>query len=188
MEKPEVNDLVMGFLLSCMPIAKADENGPVVEGVVDAIRIILDKHMPEIRAAAKEYITTADLDALILSLLPVRNQIWYEAYAPYWLLHCLPVSDDPDYTYFNDLIVMYWHWKNQLWSKKGEACFTIMLPPTRGLIALAYQEERQSLKEYLEGKENNHKRTHQINGYSNHAADKHKQAANKKGAPNGQQG
>lgn len=148
MTKDEVNKLVKDFLFSGMPIAKEDEDGAALNPVVDAIKDIFDKHMPEIRIAAEEYATTEDLDALILSLLPVHNLIWYEAYGPYWLSHCKPVSDDPDYTFFNDLIDMYWHWKHQVWSKKEETCVTIMLPPTKGLLALDYAEAVESLNNY----------------------------------------
>ena len=151
MDKSEVNDIVKGFLLSGTPIAKTDENSDLANDVIDSIRLIFDAHMPEIRAAAKEYMKTEDLDALVLSLLPVHNKIWYEAYAPYWLSHCKPVDDrdtEAEFTYYNDLIDMYWVGKWQEWKRKGEFAVTIMLPPTKGLLALAYQEEIESLEEY----------------------------------------
>ena len=156
MDKAEVNTLIMDYLLSGMPIAKEDEDDPIMATVIDAIKDIFDTHMPAIRAAAKEYMKTGDMDALNLSLLPVHNLIWYEAYAPYWLLHCKPVDDsdgDNQFTYYNDLIDMYWLWKHQVWSKKEETCVTIMLPPTKGLLTLDYAEAVKSL--------NNYKRDHQ---------------------------
>ena len=153
MDKSEVNDIVKGFLLSGTPIARADENSEIANAVIDSIRLIFDAHMPEIRAAAKEYMKTEDLDALALSLLPVHNKIWYEAYAPYWLSHCKPVDDrdtEAEFTYYNDLIDMYWVGKWQEWKKKEEFAVTIMLPPTKGLTEFRYQEDEKALKEYLE--------------------------------------
>jgi hypothetical protein len=149
MTKDEANELAKSYLLSGMPIARSDEESPVMDAIVERIKAIFDVHMPDIRTAIKRYLDDDDQDAFFIALLPIHNKIWYEAYSPYWLLHCEPDSSDPDYTFFNDLINMYWHWKNQLWSKKEEFCVTIMLPPTRGLVNLAYQEARDSLKEYL---------------------------------------
>ena len=189
MTRTEVDALVKDYLFSAMPIAKADEQGHAVNAVIDAIKNILDTHMPAIRKAAEEYATTEDLDALILSLLPVHNLIWYEAYAPYWLLHCQPVSDDPDYTFFNDLIDMYWLWKHQLWSKREETCCTIMLPPTKGLVALDYAEAVKSLDNY--NRTHDHHAQHDHNDH--HAPDGHTvktrgaaSAATQKGADYGE--
>lgn len=184
MTRTEVDALIKDYLFSAMPINKADEQSPAAEALIEAIKNILDTHMLAIRKAAEEYAATEDLDALILSLLPVHNLIWYEAYAPYWLLHCKPLDPlDPDYTYYNDLIDMYWLWKHQLWSKKEETCCTIMLPPTKGLVALDYAEAVESL--------NNYKRTHAQ--HDHHAPDGHTvktrsaaSAAKQKGADYGE--
>ena len=116
--------------------------------------------MEEINAAAKEYLETADLDALIIALFPAHSEVMYHAYAPYWLSHCHPVDDRDDtteFTYYNDLIDMYWAWKWQEWKKKNELCVTIMLPPTRGLIDFQLREDQRKLKEYLRNIQSNSK-------------------------------
>ena len=145
MERHDVNDVIRSFLFSGMPIAKGEENSEMVNAVVESSRIIFDRHKADITAAAREYRENNDLDELLTSLLPAQREIWYVAYAPYWLRHCRPVIDHDDateFTYYNDLIDMYWAWKWQEWKKKGEWCVTIMLPPTKGMIDFEYQRER----------------------------------------------
>ena len=125
-----------------MPVA-GDED-PELDEVVDEIRLILNQHMNEIRAAVKRYLDDGDQDAFFLVLLPVHQKIWYETYAPYWLKHCRPVSerdDEAEFTYYNDLIDMYWVGKWQEWKRKDKWEVTIMLPPTKGLVLLQYQED-----------------------------------------------
>ena len=147
MDKPDVNKLVTDFLFLGMPVSGADQDSPDMNALIDAVRIILDNSMAEIRAAVKVYRSTEDLDTLFLTLLPIHSRIRYGAYAPYWLHHCRTVEDqdnEAEFTYYNDLIDMYWAWKWQEWKKKGEYAVTIMLPPTKGLIALAYRAELES--------------------------------------------
>ena len=150
--RTDVNELIKDYLLSAMPILEKEADGPVAKAVIDSIRVIFDAHMPEIKQAAKEYAVSEDLETLAISLLPIRTQIWYEAYGPYWLSHCKPVTDhdsETEFTYYNDLIDMYWAWKWQEWKKKDEWCVTIMLPPTKGLLQHQYYSEMESIIKYL---------------------------------------
>ncbi len=168
----EVNELAMAYLFSGMPISKQDEESLIVKSVVEGVKGIFDVYMPDIRRAAKRYLDDEDQDAFFIALLPVHNKIWYEAYSPYWLLHCKPVTDrdtETEFTYYNDLIDMYWAWKWQEWKKKGEYAVTIMFPPTKGLVALAYREAQESLRNYM-----------------NNTAGAQNPAAEKKGALNAQ--
>lgn len=151
--KTDVDEMVKSYLLSSMPISEKDADGPVAKAVIDSIRVIFDSHMAEIKQAAKEYELTEDAEALAISLLPIRTQIWYEAYGPYWLYHCKPVEvsdSETEFTYYNDLIDMYWAWRWQEWKKKDEWCVTIMLPPTKGLLWHQYQEEMKGLRKVSE--------------------------------------
>ena len=130
---------------------KAGDESDLLKATVDSVNRILKENMKTIKAAEAAYVESDDIDAFTLALLPIHYRILYEAYAPYWLEHCIPVTDhddDAEFTYYNDLIDMYWAWKWQEWKKKGEWCVTIMLPPTRGLMNFAYQEEKRSLQEY----------------------------------------
>lgn len=147
-----MNDLVMRFLFTGMPVSSEEKDSPATDSVVDAIRIIFDKHMSDIRAAAKKYEESKDLEALTYDLLPVRNKILYEAYAPYWLLHCRPVKDHARFTYYNDLIDMYWAWMRQAWMSKDGGT-TVMLPPTGGLIALAQKAAAANLENYIKNQQ-----------------------------------
>jgi hypothetical protein len=142
MTRKEADELAETFLFSGMPVAGSED--PELGETVDAIRIILNHHMNEIRAAVKRYLNDGDQDAFFLSLLPVHLKIWYEAYVPYWLKHCHQVSDRDDeaeFTYYNDLIDMHWVGKWQEWKRKGKWEVTIMLPPTKGLVLLQYRED-----------------------------------------------
>ena len=134
------------FLFSGMQTA-GDED-PELHETVDEIRLILNAYMNGIRAAVKRYLDDDDQDAFFLSLLPVHLRIWYAAYSPYWLKYCHPVSecdDDAGFTYYNDLIDMYWVGKWQEWKRKDKWEVTIMLPPTKGLVLLQYREEMMRL-------------------------------------------
>ena len=150
-DKPELNGIVKEILLGFLPVAGKAADGSEPETVIKNVRLIIDTHMREIRAAAMAYRETGDLDTLFFALLQVHNKIRYEAYAPYWLSHCKPVDDhdsETEFTYYNDLIDMYWAWQWQEWKKKDVWCVTVMLPPTGGLMDLAYREGRQLFEEY----------------------------------------
>lgn len=148
----EARDMAKEFLLSGMPISRKDEGGEQLKVMYDHINRILTGHKSTIRSAIKDYLDTDDIDAFVLSLLPIHYEIWYEAYAPYWLEHCTPVSltdAEAEFTCYNDLIDMYWAGKWQEWKKKDELAVTIMLPPTKGLILHAYKTEMENLNNYL---------------------------------------
>ena len=173
----------MRFLFTGMPVSSEEKDSPAIDSVVDAIRIIFDKHMSDIRAAAKKYEESKDLETLTYDLLPVRNKILYEAYAPYWLLHCrqielaesagynrqsgsssltghptrmyrkaAPRDSVSEFTYYNDLIDMYWAWKRQAWMSEDGGT-TVMLPPTGGLIALAQKAAAANLENYIKNQQ-----------------------------------
>ena len=166
MTKDEVNNTVLSILLSEMMVSDVDLDSPEVATFVKAGKEIIYGHMDDIRQAAKRYMETGDRKELNLSLLPFHHMIRYEAYSPYWLLHCRLITDDVsgstlriipgfngdhrDYTYYNDLIDMYWAWKDQQWRSLQdlgnqavslERKIRLSLPPTKGLIQLRYHEE-----------------------------------------------
>ncbi len=151
MTREELNNLAKAYLFSGMPISLHDKGSQAVRAVTDGIKTILNIHMPEIKTAAKRYLDDDDQDAFFLALLPYRYKIWYEAYSPYWLLHCHLVTDHDsvtEFTYYNDLIDMYWAWEWQEWKKKEQYSVTIMLPPTRGLVSLQYADDMRALAEH----------------------------------------
>ena len=130
----EANDLMKSFLLGGLRV-KEDDSG----SLVSEVQKIFELTVEERREAVRGYLTTQDMDAFIAALLPIQKSIFYDAYGPYWLSHCHPVVDSDDvveFTFYNDLIDMFWAAKWQEWKKKGEWCVTIMLPPTKGLMAL----------------------------------------------------
>ena len=142
--KEEAVDMARSFLLGGLRV-KADDSG----GLVGIIQRIIDDEKKSISKAIKEFMSEADTDSFLLSLLPVYFRIRYEAYAPYWLSHCKSVEDadsEVEFTYYNDLIDMYWAGAWNEWKRKGEWCVTVMLPPTKGLMIRAYREEMRGMK------------------------------------------
>ncbi len=84
------------------------------------------------RAMYQEYNPEKALGVAAAKIYP---RVILEAYAPYWLAHCVRREDG----IWNDLINMHWDEPTRLWvSDKGEAC--IMFPP----------EEREIRKEMME--------------------------------------
>ena len=137
--KEKAVEIAKSFLLSGMRVKKDD-----IGELVRVIQGILDAEKKSIREAIKEFMSTGDMDSFLLSLLPVHYRIIYEAYAPYWLSHCQPVEDrdsEVEFTYYNDLIDMYWAAAWQEWKTRDKWEVTIMLPPTKGLMALSYKQE-----------------------------------------------
>ena len=144
MTKEQAIDTARSFLLSGLRI-RTDDSGELVS----AVQRIMDSEKKSISKAVKEFMSNADMDSFLLSLLPVHYRIIYEAYAPYWLSHCQPVEDgdsEVEFTYYNDLIDMYWAGAWNEWKRKGEWCVTIMLPPTKGLMIKAYREDMEGLR------------------------------------------
>ena len=155
MTQKEACKMARAFLFSGMPgiesigFAGAAGYGTDQDTVQGSIRIILMQHRNKVKAAVKGYLDDGDQDAFFLALFPVHLKIRYEAYAPYWLQHCHPVSDYDDaaeFTYYNDLIDMYWVGEWQEWKRKEKWEVTIMLPPTKGLILLKYREEMRGVE------------------------------------------
>lgn len=69
--------------------------------------------------------------ALEISALTLWPRIWYQAYGPYWLKHCIKQDNGE---IWNDLIQMKWNSGTQTWrSKDGSSC-SLMLPPTEELL------------------------------------------------------
>ena len=143
-DKDHAIEMAKSFLLSGLRVMESDSGGLLAD-----VQRILDAEKKRISLAVKEFMSDADTDSFLLSLLPVHYRILYEAYAPYWLSHCRTVADhddDAEFTYYNDLIDMYWAGAWSEWKKKGEWCVTIMLPPTKGLMIQSYREEMKRLK------------------------------------------
>lgn len=150
MDLKEANNYAKEFLLVGTKI-KCGDCSTLLKTTIDSINHILEVNKKTIKEAVADYSRDDDVDAFMLALFPIHYRILYEAYAPYWLSHCKPVDDrdsEAEFTYYNDLIDMYWAWKWQEWKHKGEYGVAVMLPPTKGLMAFAYREEIEGLEEY----------------------------------------
>ncbi len=100
--------------------------------------------------AAKTLLSTYSLKAFIKCLVPSQIKVWYEGYGPYWVSHCMPVDDrdnETAFTYYNDLIDMFWSPEWTVWKQKGEWRVSIMLPPTEEEISKEYAERLARLED-----------------------------------------
>ena len=121
----------------------------ILEGdsyALDQVRSVLSEN--EIRdaerAALAVLFSSYDLDDYLTELLPVQLKIYYLGYGPYWAAHCKPVKDKDDeaeFTYYNNLIGMYWCPALGEWKRKNEWAVTLRLPPTMELIREEYRRE-----------------------------------------------
>ena len=96
------------------------------------------------RAALAVLFSSYNLDEYFISLLSTHLKIYYLGYGPYWTAHCKPVKDKDDaaeFSYYNDLIDMYWVPEWHEWKRKGEWAVTLRLPPTMELISEEYRRE-----------------------------------------------
>lgn len=137
------------FLLMGMRI-RQDDGGDVIRRIQKIVDE--DKSKEAVRDAVRIRLSTDDVDAFLLALCPLHNRIFYEGYGPYWLKHCQLVDDRDDeteFSFYNDLIDMYWTGAWQEWKRKGKWEVTIMLPPTAGLLQMAYREEKERLEEEM---------------------------------------
>ena len=141
---------VSGFL--------ADEQD--TEGITDVIkkkeRLVEEwEYKGKIKKAYNILFTTYDIEMFLEPLIPLQIKILYEAYGPYWLSHCKPVTGD-EFTFKNDIIDMEWWEGHNEWAAvktvNGEKAvdyekgITVMLPPTRELLEKEYATEMKGLE------------------------------------------
>ena len=107
------------------------------------------------RAALTVLFSCYDFGRYLDKLLPLRLKIYYLGYGPYWAGHCRPVTEsdgDIQFSYYNDIIDMFWTEKLHEWRRKGKCEATIKLPPTIEMINEAYALELKEL-EVSDGKQ-----------------------------------
>ena len=128
------------YLFSGVRVAKGDEDA------VEHIRAVLAEN--EIRDAERDALAVLfscyDFDRYLLSLTPLALKIFHLGYGPYWAGHCRKVADrdsEAEFTYYNDLIDMYWVPAWSEWKKRNKWEVTIMLPPTMEQIKDKYRRE-----------------------------------------------
>ena len=141
-DRQDAFKIMTSFLLSGLKTKDDDRTKLMI-----AIRNIMKSTEGERKEAVNKYHAFHDFDLFITTLIPIYNRILYDAYAPYWLSHCMPVNDCDavvDFTYYNDLIDMYWAAPWQEWKRKDKWEVMLLLPPTKGLISLQRQKDEQS--------------------------------------------
>ena len=153
--KDQAVEIARSFLFGGMRLRRGsrdDAETDDVKVILKRARRIIHEEQGTIKPAFKAFRSDGDLDAFLSSLCKVHTRIFYEAYGDYWLKHCIPIRElagekrvdrdaDAEFTFYNDIIDMYWVGKWQEWKKNGEWCVTIMLPPTAGLMRAAYRKE-----------------------------------------------
>lgn len=110
-----------------------------VEDTEDAKRMkkyaemIISDNSQVVKKAIDTALSSYDFDLAIEELEPVRKKM-VKVYMEYWLKHCKPVSA-PGYTFYNDIVDMYYAEESNLWVSKenGMTVFSILFPPTEEL-------------------------------------------------------
>lgn len=111
------------------------ENESELKEFISAAQAVIDQEeevgtFQEIsQAVFQEYDAEKMLDIAARKIL---WRVWYEAYAPYWIKHCILQCDGN--VIWNDLIKMKWDAGSGVWTSMDGESFTLMLPPTRELI------------------------------------------------------
>lgn len=132
----QTKEIIMRYLFSGMLVDADDEEDFQV--FFKASQSILDA---EAEAGTLKEIGLAvyleyDIDkALDIAVRKIRPKILYDAYAPYWLKHCISHEDGG---IWNDLIDMMWNNECGMWINSEKSEGRLMLPPTEELI----KEER----------------------------------------------
>ena len=107
--------------------------------------VLLDDEIRDAeRAALAALFDSYSIDAYLTLLCPLQRKIYYEGYGRYWTTHCMAVSDrdsETEFSYYNDLVDMFWSPKWHLWKKKDRWAVSILLPPTQKMVNEAYAEE-----------------------------------------------
>lgn len=138
--KDDATEMMLHFLIGGCRILKSDEKG--MADFIEAAQRILDEDDGKTsKEAGRVLFATYDEEKFLEALIPLHYRIWYEAYGPVWLSHCIPTAD-PEYPYTNDIIKMEWEAKSSVWINREELSFTTMLPPTKELLEKRYQEDR----------------------------------------------
>ena len=148
--------VIWDFLVSGVRSADKDQDSDDWKAVIRKSEGFIDEWSKSgrMKEVSKILFTTFDVDKFLFALLPLYYKIWYEAYGPYWLKHCIPTFED-EFTFSNDIIGMEWWDEHHEWAsvkieggkkvcdyRKG---VTIMLPPTEELLQEAYRKDLEGL-------------------------------------------
>ena len=145
--KSATKNLVHAYIFSALVFNPA-EKGAIQEFTDRANRILKEEEDAGTfrkisHAVFLEYDLKKALDIVADKIIP---RIWLEAYADYWLSHCIRRNGCPIY---NDLIKMEWDDKLQLWVGPDKASWTLMLPPTRDLMDAEKERMQFMIGEHL---------------------------------------
>ena len=136
------------FLTMGIDLADGDDGARVM----DRVRSVLsDNEWRDAEEAALAVLfNTYSLDAYLTALCPLYNKLYFLGYGPYWTEHCKAVTDSDAYaqfSYYNDIIDMFWVEDWHEWKRKCEWTVTVMLPPTMKQINEEYAREMARLEE-----------------------------------------
>lgn len=84
------------------------------------------------RILSREYDVDKFLEEACRRIWP---RVWYEAYGPYWLKHCIRQQDG---RIRNEIIDMIYNPEYRIWEAEDGLSFTLMLPPTPELLREEY--------------------------------------------------
>lgn len=126
----------------------APSDGPRVMNMIHSV-ISESEWTKAEEAALTTLFHSYSVDSFLTALCPIRNKAFYQGYGIYWAEHCSPVTEsdgDIHFSYYNDIIDMFWTEKLHEWKRKGKWKVIAMLPPTMEMINEAYAIELKELE------------------------------------------
>lgn len=138
--KTETEFFIFQFAFGGLPFRKGEDSE--IEAFIQRANSVLDAERAagtfrEIsRAVFVEYDPEKALEVAAAKVWP---RIWFEAYSPYWIRHCIRQEGGD---VWNDLIEMRWHDEWCIWLAPDGRSWTLMLPPTQELVRKELEEWR----------------------------------------------
>lgn len=130
--KTKTEKVLLQFLVGGLPFKKGE--GSEVQAFIQRVNKILaeEKAAGTFREISRAVFAEYDPEkALEVAAAKVWPRIWFEAYSPYWIRHCIRQEGGD---VWNDLIEMRWHDEWCIWLAPDGRSWTLMLPPTQELV------------------------------------------------------
>lgn len=127
-----------------------EEDRADVDAFAAAVQRILIEERGDLDHAMKVLLRTADLKKALDSLMSgeAARRIYAEAYAPYWLRSCIPVTHEDRVGFHSELTGLDWDEAHGIWTGRNGKMVSVaaMLPPTMDLIKTEYQHKERGVR------------------------------------------
>ena len=144
----EVNEIMTAFVFGDLKVLNEDD-GAADQILARVKKLVETDWWKRHRDHAKDVLFGSySLQEFADALCPMRTEVWYKAYGPYWVSKS--VTDPATGEITNPVVDEIWDEKfvwsaeHRQWEGKEKMTWTIMLPPTMELLKQSYEEEVQA--------------------------------------------